>query len=69
MSKILENRLGDLIHDLNEIKKQILLEKFVKVDIAQKKVNIWKLLIKKVSAKWDGHSAVEEIIHQREKTW
>jgi hypothetical protein len=33
MSKILENRLGDLIHDLNEIKKQILLEKFVKVDI------------------------------------
>ena len=67
MSKILENRMGDLIHDLNEIKKQILLEKFVKVDIAQKKVNIWKLLIKKVSAKWDGPSAVEEIIHQREK--
>ena len=69
MSKILENRLGDLIHDLNEIKKQILLEKSVKVDTAQKKVNMWKLLIKKVSAKWDGLSAVEEIIHQREKTW
>ena len=69
MSKILENRLGDLIHDLNEIKKQILLEKFVKVDIAQKKVNKWKMLIKKVSAKWDGPSAVEEILHQREKTW
>jgi len=69
MSKILENRLGDSIHDLNEIKKQILLEKFVKVDIAQKKVNIWKLLIKKVSAKGDSPSAVEEIIHQKEKTW
>ena len=69
MSKILENRLGDLIHDLNEIKKRILLEKSVKVDIAQKKVNMWKSLIKKVSAKWDGPSAVEEIIHQREKIW
>jgi len=37
--------------------------------ICLSKVNIWKLLIKKVSAKWDGPSAVEEIIHQREKTW
>jgi hypothetical protein len=69
MPKTLENRLDDLMHEIQEIKKSIVLDKFAKVEGGQKKINAWKNLGKKISSKWDGLSAVEEIIEQREKTW
>ncbi len=69
MSRILENRLNGLIHEITEIKKQIILDKSIKVEAVQSRIREWKTLGKKVSAKWNGPSAVEEIRQQREKTW
>ncbi len=69
MSKTLENRLNDLIHEIKEIKKQIILDKIIQVGVAQKRVNRWKTIGDKVSSKWTGLSSVEEIRQQREKAW
>jgi len=69
MSKTLESRLNDLIHEITEMKKQIILDKSIKVEAAQNKIREWKILGKKVSAKWNGPLAVEEIRQQREKAW
>jgi len=69
MSKTLENRLNDLIHEIKEIKKQIILDKIIQVDVAQNRINRWKTIGDKVSSKWSGLSSVEEIRQQREKAW
>jgi hypothetical protein len=69
MAKSLENRLDDLIHEITEMKKQIILDKSIKVEAAQNSIREWKALGKKVSAKWNGPSALEEIREQREKVW
>jgi hypothetical protein len=69
MSRTLENRLNGLIHEITEMKKQIILDKSIKVEATQSSIRKWKNLGKKVSAKWNGPSAVEEIRHQRDKTW
>ena len=37
MPKTLENRLDDLMHEIQEIKKSIVLDKFAKVEGGQKK--------------------------------
>jgi hypothetical protein len=68
MSTSLESRLNHLIHELKEIKKEIILQKFGKIDIPKNKLNAWIDLGKKVTPRWDGLSAVEEIVLQREKT-
>ena len=64
----LENKLGNLIHEIQEIKKELILHKVQKVATAQNKINTWDILGKKVSSKWDTISAVEEISRQREKS-
>jgi len=69
MPKSLEDRLNNLIHEITEMKKQIILDKSVKVEAAQTRIREWKALGKRVSTKWNGPSAVEEIRQQREKTW
>jgi hypothetical protein len=68
MSKTFEHKLSNLIHEIKEIKKQIILDKSVKVNAAQTKINKWKMLGNKISSNWDGLSAVDEIAQQREKT-
>jgi len=68
MSKTFEHRLSDLIHEIKEIKKEIILDKLVRVDGAKGKINKWKTLGDKISSNWDGLSAVDEIAQQREKT-
>ena len=69
MPKSLESRLDDLIHEIIEMKKQIIFDKSVKVEASQNRIREWKALGKKVSAKWKGPSAQEEIRQQREKSW
>jgi hypothetical protein len=66
MAKELEHRLNDLIHEIKEIKKQILLEKLVEKQSARNKVNRWRELGAQVSTKWRGPSPVQEIRLQRE---
>jgi hypothetical protein len=67
MSKTFEDRLSNLIHEIKEIRKQIILDKLVKVDAAQTKIDRWKKLGDKVSSNWDSLSATDEIAQQREK--
>jgi hypothetical protein len=69
MPKSLESRLNNLIHEITEMRKQIILDKTIKVEASQNRIREWKALGKKVSAKWNGPSAVEEIRQQREKIW
>ena len=69
MIKSLKNRLNNLIHEMTEMKKEIILDKSFKVEAAQNRIREWKALAKRVSAKWKGPSAVEEIRQQREKVW
>jgi hypothetical protein len=68
MAKTFEHRLSDLIHEIKEIKKEIILDKLVKVNAAQTKIRKWKMLGDKVSSNWDGLSVADEIAQQREKT-
>ena len=68
MLKTFEDRLSNLIHEIKEIKKQIILDKLVKVNAAQTKIDRWKKLGDKVSSNWDSLSAADEIAQQREKT-
>jgi hypothetical protein len=47
MPKSLENKLDDLIHEITEMKKQIILDKSIKAEPAQHKIREWKALGKK----------------------
>ena len=63
----IEKRLEKLIHEIKEIKKELILDNSKKVLSQQNKINSWNSLAKEISCKWDKISAVDEIIQQREK--
>ena len=69
MPKLLENKLSNLINEIKEIKKELILFEIKKKHGAKHKLNKWKLLGEEISSKWDKISAVEEINMQREKSW
>jgi hypothetical protein len=51
------------------MKKELILDRVKRLTVTRSRLDTWKALGKKVSAQWDHVSAVDEIIHQREKTW
>lgn len=65
----LENKLSNLINEIKEIKKDLILQELKKTRISKHKINKWKTLGEKVSSKWDSISVIEEINQQREKSW
>ena len=69
MSIILENKLSNLINEIKEIKKELILMEIKKKHGAKNKLNKWKSLGEEISSKWNKISAVEEINIQREKSW
>lgn len=69
MARALDQRLNDLIHEIKEIKKQVVWDKSIQVSKAAKREHRWKLLRDDVTFKWKGPSPVEEIRKQREKTY
>jgi HD superfamily phosphodiesterase len=66
-AKTLDDRLDDLVHEIKEIKKELLREKITRPGLVKEKSAAWISLRKKVSARWDTVSAVDEIADQREK--
>lgn len=68
MPTTIEYRLDMLVHEIHEIKKELIKQKMEKVSTAMGKTNVWKSLGNRISEKWDHISAVEEIVQQREKT-
>ncbi|HSE83054.1 MAG TPA: hypothetical protein VLB01_00735 [Thermodesulfobacteriota bacterium] len=69
MSTKIEDKLANLIHEIKEIKKELILQRIEKVESAEQKIKKWETLGKKISDKWDNVSSVEEIRQQREKSW
>ncbi len=68
MSVILENKLSNLINEIKEIKKELILQELKKTRVSKRKTTTWKMLGKKVSSKWNNISVIEEINQQREKS-
>lgn len=65
----LENKLSNLINEIKEIKKDLILQELKKTRVSKHKIDKWKLLGEKISSKWDTISVIEEINQQREKSW
>ena len=69
MSATLENKLSHLIHEINEIKKELVPREIKKAHAVKRRLSKWKALGVKISSKWNNITAVEEISQQREKSW
>ena len=66
----LYEKLNRIVREINEIRKDVVVLKLArKPQHIQKRTKAWKALAKKVSSRWQGPSAVEEIASQREKAW
>ena len=65
MPTAIEHRLDKLVHELNEIKKEMILQKVQQTAATVGKISAWKSLSARVSARWDHISAVDEIRQQR----
>jgi SPX domain protein involved in polyphosphate accumulation len=67
MPTAMEQRLDRIVHELNEIKKEMILQKLQPVVRTVRKINAWKSLGEKISVRWDHVSAVDEIRQQRDR--
>jgi hypothetical protein len=67
MPTAIERRLDRLVHELNEIKKEMILQKVLPTTTTVGEISAWKSLSGKISAQWDQVSAVDEIRQQRDK--
>ena len=69
MATTLEHRLDALVHEIRNIRKELILDKGTRLTVTRARMNAWKSLRKKVSAQWDHVSVLDEIRQQREKSW
>ena len=69
MATTLEHRLDALMHEIRDIKKELILDKVTRLTVTRARMDDWKSLRKKVSAQWDHVSVLDEIRQQREKSW
>ena len=67
MPTAMEQRLDRLVHELNEIKKEVILQKVRSTVSATRKIDARKSLAEKISVRWDHVSAVDEIRQQRDR--
>ena len=68
MPTAIEQRLDKLVHELNEIKKEMILQKVQQTATTVGKISAWNSLSGRVSARWDHISAVDEIRQQRDRS-
>lgn len=68
-AKSLDARLEGLVHEIREIKKELIRSRMTRGIVSRTKDVAWISLGKKVSTRWDEVSAVDEISAQREKVW
>jgi len=67
MPTAMEQRLDRVVHELNEIRKEMILQKLQPAVRAARKSSAWKSLGEKISVRWDHVSAVDEIRQQRDR--
>ncbi len=66
----LDKKLNRIVREINEIRKDVVILKLAsKPQHTKKRTKAWKALARKVSSRWQGPTAVEEIASQREKAW
>ena len=67
MPTAIEHRLDKLVHELNEIKKEMILQKVQQTATTVGKISAWKSLSGRIAARWDHVSAIDEIRQQRDR--
>jgi hypothetical protein len=67
MPGIIEQRLDQLVNEIHDIKRDVILQKVKQADRPTGKRHQWNLLTKKVSERWDHLSAIDEVRLQRDK--
>jgi hypothetical protein len=67
LRKEVNTKLNNLLRDVKDIQKSIILLNQAGKISAKAKTSKWATLGKKISANWQGISAVDEIRRQREK--
>jgi hypothetical protein len=68
MPATIEQRLDQLVNEIHDIKRDVILQKVKQADMPAGKRYQWNLLTKKVSECWDHLSAIDEIRLQRDKS-
>ena len=66
-AKNLDAKLDGIVHEIKEIKKELIRTRMARANASVMADAAWARLGKKVSARWDAVSAVDEIAAQREK--
>jgi hypothetical protein len=69
LRKEVNTKLNNLLRDVKDIQKSIILLKQEKKKSAKAKASKWENLGKKISDNWKGASVVDEIRDQRDKQW
>lgn len=67
MPATIERQLDQLVNEIHNIKRDVILQKVKQDDIPAGKRHQWRLLMGEVSERWDHLSATEEIRLQRDK--
>lgn len=65
----LERRVGNAMHELSLIRRELLMQKMEKQTRSTKLKQSWEALSQQISVKWDNVSVQNELDSQREKTW
>jgi hypothetical protein len=65
----LELKLGHILHDMKDLQKAIIRIRLEEKEDREHRRSEWELLGEKISGKWMGPTALEEIRGQREKKW
>ena len=65
----LERRVGNAMHELSLIRRELLMQKMEKQKRSTKLKHSWEALSQQISVKWDNVSVQSELDSQREKTW
>jgi len=62
MALTVDRRPGNLLHEIKEIKKELILDKPKKVVATQNRINSWDILGKKISCKYTSVPAHKEAL-------
>jgi uncharacterized protein YqgV (UPF0045/DUF77 family) len=69
MTTTLEHKLDAIVHEIRDIRKELILDRVKRLTGTKARMDKWKTLREKVSAQWDHVSALDEINQQRGKSW
>lgn len=69
LSSVLERRIDTAMHELAQIRNELMFQKMQDLKRRTKPKKAWYALSQQVSARWDNVTVLQELDMQREKTW